>query len=188
MKKIILAVSAIVILLSAGSVLAEVANKSGSGAHNKALKLIDATGRDLGYLVSADPYTGGRGVDSYTTYDPDLEVILKWITSSNSNPTNSWPVLSIYYSRPNCTGKAYYTHFENQEEEPDCNTPITIATTFWYRMRTCQPLSTTINSKISSGGECSNFPAVTVNDAYLVDSFENRLLDPAIVPFKVVEK
>ncbi|TSC85121.1 MAG: hypothetical protein G01um101413_505 [Parcubacteria group bacterium Gr01-1014_13] len=193
MKKIILAVSVMAILLSVGSVIAK---GPGSGANNKALKLIDASDRDLGYLVSlvsegTTYYSGKRDASFYTSYNPDLDVFLTWRPSDGSL-VNGVSVNNIYYSQPNCTGEAYHIVQFEGPEKPDCNTPITLfGANLWYRMDTCKLVSTTINSSISGGepdGVCSSFPTTTFNDAYLVDSFDNSFLDPVALPLKVVEK
>ncbi len=189
MKKIILAVSAIVILLGAGSFVAQ-----GAGGNNKILKLKDANDLDLGYLVTVASgggyYLGDRQSSYYIVYDPDLEVFLTY-SASDGGPKNVTEI-NIHYSQPDCAGKAYnVVQFESAPsgQKPDCNNPIGHPTkTFLYRMKTCKLVSATLQSRLMHGStDCENIPTTSVDDAYLLKSLDTPVTSP-LPPFKVTEE
>lgn len=184
MKKTILAIAAVVILLSAGSVLAEDHRPNGRGG---ALKLIDANDRDLGYLIGANQFIGNRSYSTYTTYNPTIGIFLIW-AGSDGQPLNL-NFANIYYSQPNCTGKAYdILHFEIPGQNPECNNILlTQNSGASFKMQTCQLTSATITSVFSTNG-CENIATTSVNDAYLLKPLDPQLLSAATPPFRVIEE
>lgn len=185
MKKIILAVSAVVILLSVSSVIAK---GSGSGAHNKALKLLDSNDRDLGYLVTLNHSISGPLDSTYTTYDPTLDIFLTW--DGDDGVIRTYTNLDIYFSQPNCTGEAFdIVQFEQPGQSPECNHLLMSQnSSFSGKMDTCKLISATVSSKFLTTG-CENFTTTTVSDAYFLKSLDAATdLAPATPPFKVIEK
>jgi hypothetical protein len=169
MKKVLLGVTAIVVLLGVNLAQAatttlrsnpfddvwliindlqtQVITLNNYAATHKSLHVVDGTGRDLGQLISANPHANSIGY--YSTYDPDMGAVISYrVDGANSQAAES---IAVYFSDQNCQGTAYYN---GDDGVINCGQFGNLGD-MYYTMATCSPVAVAVNSAINrENGEC----------------------------------